>query len=384
MGYITGTPGETKFSWYEYQVLMLVQAAMVCASIFFVEMTIKNFQVLPLLFPGMFRVHERRFYFFNHDVSDSSSGKKVRGEAKMILRLTLIGVLSYLWHHCLIETTQQVGKGFPEEQCKNGHDCFASDFSFVTFFNRNQVGIDCDAKHEDFPHRMVVSCIRFVPPTASSWLMHFAISYSVTQLSFKAFELFVWIGGGSLRFRRFLMVMVFIGFSSFVVLYFGGVWTDFVSTWISFVMNLTIPLFLHSVYKSSILLERLFYEESERLHRNIEERLVDAFEDIADVVKGPLSDSEISPRRFITGSIIPRSSDRGSAIANQIRNKIQLLRGKKDAGCPKVEPTGSVVGKSDTGSEAQTTPSSSSRSHGSSPKAQGSERQSAEADKVQA
>jgi len=355
MGYIFGGTQITKFSWFEYQALMLILAAMVVSSLFFVEMTLKNFQVLPLLFPGMFSVHEKRFLFFNHDISGLRA-KRIRGEAKMVLRITLIGVLSYLWHHCVIEMTQQVGKTFPTQQCSVGQDCFASEFTLACLFNKRTVGIDCNAEHKDFSHRMVVSCIRFVPPTASSWLMHLAISYSVTQLSFKAFELLAWIGGGSTRFRRFLLSMVFVGFSIFGILYFVGVWTDFESTWISFVMGLTIPLFFHSVYKCAVHLEQLWQEDAARVHRNIEEHLSDAFKDIADAVCQPY----ISPESLCRPTLVKGS------IVNKIKNKIQTMRGSvlgkigKDTGLDAAE---SLCGTSPSTPRSPTSPGS--ISHGS-------------------
>lgn len=376
MGYILGGNEPTSFSWIEYQALMIIFAALVISSIAFVEMALKrSLGVLPLLFPGMFSLSEKRFYFFTHDIS-GGRGKKIRGESKMILRITLIGVLSYLWHHCVIETTQQVGNKFPTEQCEIGQDCFVSDFGAAALFNRRTVGIDCNAEHKDFSDRMVVSCIRFVPPTASSWLMHLAISYSVTQLSFKAFELLVWIGGGSLKFRRFLICMVFMGFTVFGVLYCVGMWTDFESTFFSFVTSLILPLYFHSVYKCSVHLEQLWQEETAMVHRNIEDNMNDAFKDIADAVRQPYVSPESLCRPAQSGN-----TAKGS-IVNQIKNKIQTMRGSQmtDGWFTRSSTTGSLKVPKDTGSgsdataahsgtsnseeRAPTTPSSTSISRG--------------------
>jgi len=361
MGYILGGSQVTRFSWIDYQALMLILAAITISTILFVEQTLKSFQVLPLLFPGMFSVSGKRFHFFRHDIS-GGRGKKIRGEAKMILRITLIGVLSYLWHHCVIETTQQVGKTFPTAQCEVGQDCFASEFGPDCLFNRRTVGVDCNAEHKDFSQRMVVSCIRFVPPTASSWLMHLAISYSVTQLSFKAFELLVWIGGGSLKFRRFLIANVFMGFITFGILYFVGLWTDFESTFFSFVMSLTIPLFFHSVYKCSVHLEQLWQEDAARVQGNIEDNMNDAFKDIADAVRQPYVSPESLCRPPQNGA-----TPKGSMLC-QIKNKIQTMRGSQmtdgwftrssTSGIARqITPPGSVAGKTgkDTGSDAAAT-----------------------------
>jgi len=168
----------------------------------------------------------------------------------MVVRMTICLVLSYLWQHCVLETSQQVGTEFPTAECDKGADCFASDLHFITFFDRQYEAVNCKDTNE-FKNRVVVSCIRFIPPTATTWLMHLAISHSVTQLNFKAFEIFVWVGGNSKWCRRVVGSLIFISLSLFIGLFFAGIMSEFVSSWLSFVMSLTIPLFLHSTYRSS-------------------------------------------------------------------------------------------------------------------------------------
>merc|ERR1719316_2185806 len=124
------------FTYLEYQLLLLCLAGAMCMGLMAIEVTLSRFQVLPLLYPGMFSVRERRFYFFSFDISDGALGKRIRADAKMLIRMTLCIVLSYLWQHCVIETTQQVGTEFPNKQCDDGADCFASNLHFMTFVNR--------------------------------------------------------------------------------------------------------------------------------------------------------------------------------------------------------------------------------------------------------
>jgi hypothetical protein len=281
-----GDDGGTQFSWLEYQALMLCLAGVICGTLFFVEIALNRFQVLPLLFPGMFSVHERRFYLFeNFDISDGPLGKTVRAHAKMVVRMTICLVLSYLWQHCVLETSQKVGFDFPIAECNAGADCFSSRLHFTTLFNREYEAIDCKGSQKNFEKRAVVSCIRFVPPTATTWLMHLAISHSVTQLNFKAFELLVWIGGNSKATQRILACLIVFTFSLFIGLFFGGVMSEFVSSWLSFVMSLTIPLFLHAVYKCACALEHLWKEEAIQISSDIEEHLNGAFADIETAVK---------------------------------------------------------------------------------------------------
>lgn len=283
---LIGSADTSEFSWIEYQALMLCLAGIICASLFFVEIGLSRFQVLPLLYPGMFTVRERRFFFFNFDISDGVIGKSVRAEAKMVVRITMCLCTSYLWQHCVLETNQQVGMGFPADECAKGADCFASRMHFTTLFNREHERIDCKAGEEGFSHedRMVVSCIRFIPPTATTWLMHLAISHSVTQLNFKAFELMVWIGGNSRWFRRLLGCLIFVSLASLVGLFFSGLIAEFVSSWLSFTMSLSIPMFLFAVFKNAKRLAQLWDMDAIQVQQHIEEHLSGAFADIEDAV----------------------------------------------------------------------------------------------------
>merc|ERR1712003_36945 len=102
-------------------------------------------------------------------------------------------------------------------------DCFASELHFMTLFKRQYEPVNCQGEGVDFSSRVVVSCIRFVTPAASNWLMHIAIAHSVTQLNLKSFELMVWITGNSRCMRRFVGLMVFISLIVCVGLFFSGV-----------------------------------------------------------------------------------------------------------------------------------------------------------------
>jgi len=281
---VLGEDQTTKFSYIEYQVLMLGLAGGTIAALGAVEVALSRFQVLPLLFPGMFSVRERRFYFFGFDISDGGLGKQVRADAKMLIRMSVFLVLSYLWQHCVLETTQTVGKEFPAQQCEEELDCFASELDFVTFFDRGHVAIDCDGPREDFDDRVVVACIRFIVPSATRWLMHLAIAHSVTQLNFKCFEVSVWMGGNSSWVRNLLRLLVFITLAAFCGLFFGGVMSEFVSSWLSFVMSLTIPMFLYVAWRSSTHLEKLWKADSVRVQHTLEEHLNAAFANIEDAI----------------------------------------------------------------------------------------------------
>lgn len=280
MGVIIGDSPKTQFSYLEYQALLFILAAFMCLCLFVVEVSLTRFQVLPLLFPGMFAVRDRRFLFFGFDVSDGVLGKKIRGGAKMLVRLTLCVVLSYLWKMCVVETKQSFGTDFPTTECNDGGwDCFASDLHFVTMFNRHHFPIDCAGPRKDFENRVVISCISFIQPSATLWLMHLAIAHSVTHLSFRCFELLVWICGNSPRTRMLVGALILISICTMLTLFFTGALLIFTS-WLSFVMFFSVPMFLHSVWMTSKALETLLQEDFSKVQHSIETSLNDAFSEM--------------------------------------------------------------------------------------------------------
>lgn len=291
MGVILGNDGSNKFNYIEYQVLMLCLTGVICTTLFFAEIALNRFQVLPLLFPGMFTVRDRRFYFFSFDISDGTIGKRVRSEAKKTVRLSIFLVLSYLWQHCVLKTTQLVGTEFPKKECDEGADCFSSDLHFSTLFTRQNEPVNCGVE-QDFEKRVVVSCIRFVTPTATNWLMHLAIAHSVVQLNFKAFEMLVWVGGNSKWCQRAIGLMILVSFVGFVSLFFSGVLSEFVSSWLSFVMSLNIPLFLYCAHANCKNLEKLWADDAKKVQKQIEDHLGGAFAEIENAINVEAVDRE--------------------------------------------------------------------------------------------
>lgn len=267
--FLGGNDGPTKFSYFEYQALTLCLAGVTCLGLVAIEFAMKRFQVLPVLFPGMFSVRERRFFFFDIEVMDGRIASTLRGEVKTLIRMTLFLVLSYLWQHLVVETSQQVGRDFPSDQCRDQYDCFASDLHYTTLFTHKHEPVDC-SKEAEFVKKMVVSCIRFVKPSGTHWLMHMAIGHSLTHMHLKGYEVLVWVAGNSRWFRRMIGVLVILSLGLFLGLFFGGVMLEFVSSWLSFVMSLSLPVFLHTVWRSGCILEDLWKQQAKHRHDSIE------------------------------------------------------------------------------------------------------------------
>ncbi|CAE7531728.1 unnamed protein product [Symbiodinium natans] len=276
--------GLTRFSSLEYQAIMFVLAILMSVSWALVEIVMKRFALLPVLFPGVFAIREKRLYFFDIEVNEVSDGKALRWEAMMITRLTVIVVLSYLWESCVFQTTTHVGKDFPLEECRRGMDCFASELRIQTFISRNHQPVNCSSAHESgefFDKQVVVSCVMFVTPSLTQWLMHLAIAHSQIQMTLKAFGVLVWSCGQYAWFHRVILATSVI--SAFIVcgLTFGGVMTNFNSSWSGFVISFSFPVFFWIVWNCGRILQHLWMQDSKRMQESIEENLSLALKDLA-------------------------------------------------------------------------------------------------------
>ncbi|KAF4674077.1 hypothetical protein FOL47_009756 [Perkinsus chesapeaki] len=184
-----------------------------CVALALLEAALRKYQILPLLYNGMFTVKKRRINCFNIDITDEPMGKGIRCRAKMNLRLTMCVVLSYLWQFCVIEYVINSQGDFPGKECRSGFDCFSSPLKFETIFTRDMDPIDCDNEGLFNPNgdqQLIVNCMKFVEPNAANWLMHIAISHSLWLLVTKAFELTVWMASGNQALSKFMLVLLIV------------------------------------------------------------------------------------------------------------------------------------------------------------------------------
>mmetsp|Transcript_58031 Transcript_58031/g.123273 ORF Transcript_58031/g.123273 Transcript_58031/m.123273 type:complete len:360 (+) Transcript_58031:407-1486(+) len=310
MGVVVGDSTVTEFSYFEYQALMLSLAATMIIGMVLIELFTSRFQVLALIFPGMFSIRERKFFFYDMNIEDPVLGSRLRKDAKNILRLTICVVLSYLWEHCVLETSQTVGTSFPREQCDDGKDCFASKLHYLTLFTREHTSVDC-SQPADFKSQVVITCITFVKPTSSGWLMHLAIGHSLTLLNFKCYEIVTWICGLHQWARRFVLLLGLIAAIVAVSLFFSGVMSEFVSSWLAFVTSLSVPSFCFLVYQSSGAFLVLHRQSTDVLQKAIENHMQVALQDFVD------SEPE---QRFDSATFGRKHAGWSSAMAKRMAN----------------------------------------------------------------
>jgi len=314
------TEGGTRFSWLEYQALMLCLAAIMCLVLGAVEITMSRFQALPVLFPSMYSVRDRRCYVFDLDITDGRHGKVMRRMSKHVLRITILLILSYLWQSCVLRADQTIGKNFPTESCEAGFDCFASEVHVLTIIKRQYSAVDCSGERSNFETEQVISCVRFVEPSASEWLMHLAIANSVAQLNFKCFELGVWLAGRSRNVRHLLVLLFTTSAVGVLAIFFLGVTYSFVSSWLSFVMVLSVPAWFYLVLCSGHSFKSVWEQTEKRFQQSIESNLNAAFQDIEDVLqKHPIDDGELE-------CVSPDDPKEGSRRDSQGAQRLSVMR----------------------------------------------------------
>lgn len=315
----------TQTTYLEYQGLLFCLALVMCIIFGLMELVMKRFQILPMFFPGMFSIREKKFYFFDIEVRDIHVGKKLRWESMMLARLAICVVLAYVWEHVVISSSTQVTQNFPLQECAAGYDCFISKIQVLTLLSRDVTPVDCSTPTL-FPERVVITCIKFVPPTAQNWFTTLAIAHSQMQLTQKTFSLMVWGAGSYLWLRIASGCLSVLSLALFIGLFFGGVTTEFVASWLTFVMSLSLPCFLLIVYHCAGTFQRLQYAESLRVQASIEETLDSALADLSKRIGAHEDSDDMEEYHDAEGSLIKKRSTVLRKAKDAALQRLQNLR----------------------------------------------------------
>lgn len=330
---------DVRFTYWEYQALMLALAGTMLLGLVAIELMMKRYQVLPLLFPGMFTIRERRLYFFDRDVGDVAIAKQLRGQAKLLVRIVLFVTLSYIWQNCVLDTDQTFGVEFPSQQCNRGMDCFAAEIHIRTFFTRKYDPVCNSEEQIPFEKRTLVSCIAVVPPTATNWLMHLGISYSITLFNFNVYSVLVWVIGKSRLARRTVFALTLLSSLGFLFMTFGvSVFGEAPLSWLSVLMSIWVPTFLYTSWRTGRLLQSIWDDEAQKVQSSIEEHLNLALSDFepesAETADNCLGqeprDLQRPPRRYIGRNPVAIGAESFLKAAAGLQDKVDrhMYRGR--------------------------------------------------------
>jgi hypothetical protein len=249
-------------SYMEYHLVLVGLCGAILFGLGALEFIMRKYQILPLMFNGMFLVRQRRLYCFGTDITTGSEGKRIRGNAKMMVRVNTIIVSLYLWESLVLQTSavQGMTRATLDLNCANFSSCFVSEVNFNTVFSRHADPIDCQAKDTfaDFLDRndRVVICFKGVTPSSYNILLHCALAHSIGVMFSKAFEVMVWVANSSLRVQRLLVLANVIYTVSALVTFLYSGQNAIGSTYLSFVLIISMTVFLVITRNAAIALRK--------------------------------------------------------------------------------------------------------------------------------
>merc|ERR1711933_274895 len=82
--------------------------------------------------------------------------------------------------------------------------------------------------------------------------------------------------GNSPWFRHVVVFLMVMSLAIPMLLFFSGVTSEFMSSWLNFTMSMSTPVFFYTVWKTGTLLRLVRYEEGERVQMSIAEHLNEA------------------------------------------------------------------------------------------------------------
>jgi len=267
-----------ELTYIQYQLITLGFAGVMLASLALLEIFMAKYQILPLLYNGMFLVRQRRLYCFGTDITSGTGGKRIRGSAKMMVRVSCVIVLSYLWQSLVVETVTLQDE-YPKEACANEFNCFVNTLQFQIVFVDGDEGatrIQClDPKSEsEFNQRvaqedrtLVVNCVKVIIPPSLEVVKNLALAHSLGTLVTKAFEVMVWVTNASVLVQHILLVSTAVYTVSAVALFFTNYLHAFASTWLAFIMMLAASVFMWITRSTAIELRKMRKADMERLRK---------------------------------------------------------------------------------------------------------------------
>ncbi len=144
-----------------YQMLSLGLALSLCASLILVEIVIRKYHVLPVVFSSILTVKKKRTTCYGSDITDNPKGRVILSGCCNILRICTVLAFSYIWHFAIIESYTRAGSKFPSDLCALKFDCFSTLLRWNTIFDPHAlIPIDCAAGTTGFQDPQ--------PPTGSS------------------------------------------------------------------------------------------------------------------------------------------------------------------------------------------------------------------------
>ncbi|CBZ53372.1 conserved hypothetical protein [Neospora caninum Liverpool] len=267
---------------WPYQVYNCFTLVLSCAVLMFVlvihEMSMSA-SILPHAFQ-MVTLRKRRMYCFEVDISSGPAARKVRMQYVWLLRTAVLVVGCYLWQTCVLsywafDFRDASGKQNLVSACQNdGADCFGTKHNF-DFFSVNAsptnlcvkydlaATLRTEVQEEISSQYRYVTCINFVKPNTLTYTQHLAIAYALAKMIITLFEVLVWL---LYRSRSSLLPTVVLAVGIvFLAVWVGSIFIprllSFFSSWIGYVMLLSVPIVLWTALLAAHFLRKIQHQK---------------------------------------------------------------------------------------------------------------------------
>ncbi|KEP63772.1 UNVERIFIED_CONTAM: hypothetical protein HHA_231220 [Hammondia hammondi] len=267
---------------WPYQVYNCFTLVLSCTVLLFV-LAIHEMSLYASILPHAFQMvtlRKRRIYCFEVDISSGPAARKVRMQYVWLLRTAVLVVACYLWQTCVLsywafDAREASGKQSLLDACGNdGADCFGSAHNY-DFFSVNASPANLCVKYdlaailrpetqeEIYTKYRYVTCINFVTPNTLVYTQHLAIAYALAKMIITLFEVLVWLLYRSRS--SILPTVVFAVGVVFLAVWIGSIFIprllSFFSSWIGYVMLLSVPIVLWTALLAAHYLRKIQHQK---------------------------------------------------------------------------------------------------------------------------
>eukprot|EP00919_Chromeraceae_sp_WS-2016_P005068 GHVR01011979.1.p1 GENE.GHVR01011979.1~~GHVR01011979.1.p1 ORF type:complete len:299 (+),score=47.47 GHVR01011979.1:60-956(+) len=272
------------FTYIQYQAFTLLLVCSISVVLLLLEIVMRKYNILPYTF-GAFKVEKRRMYCFSVDITVHKSGREIRKESKMVVRMILILALAFVWELCVVENIVSRGS-LPLKECGKGMDCFVAPLRFTTVFQTFISGgsdftVDCSDVLSSTPTTLIhksdfVNCVRFRDTNAIHLLTQCAITYSLCMLSLRSYELLIWfcLKAWWIEFLYYTVAILYV-----ISMIFLFVFGTFVNSFLAYVITFEFPCLLKFAGWSARHLKKLSKMQNELLQAKIHSTILQELED---------------------------------------------------------------------------------------------------------
>jgi len=248
-------------TWTTYQLYMMCLSIALVVALAGEEFFLRKFEIVHVIYNQMMRLKERRLICFNQ--FDVTNNQEVISSARMMTRLTIVLVVCYIWHFCVMESYVFTESTFPDALCNptSTFECFQTPLRWDSFVRSSSMTrIDCSLGSAGFmpvASKYGVGCFRPIPQNAAVWLQNLAIGNALGLFSTRIFEVLVWLCFSSLASLIVFTLLLILTAVAVVASTVTGYFSSFSNSWLGFMAMAIFPFLLFVVRACALELRKI-------------------------------------------------------------------------------------------------------------------------------